>query len=313
MKVTGHLLTILTVLSAAASANILAARGPAKSGADVKAVVIERGKRNGVPPERFQFWEKLPASTWDQLYQLEVKAGGKDGRPMNAEFVPALEKAYLDVLEGKEPNFPSSKKPGAPKPAGVAGGSPTSRSCSVSTPVSTPVRSVGNPPGALMASATAAPKRFTTTTVPLSKSVSSNSTSWANPKPRPIPSELSNGSRPSFQNKNSTVPVVPRVKSAATIQARDHILYTHINRLARRSAKLTGARLRATFMGQAEKNHYAPSQIAFYRSIPQSSWDRIADLSCRQVTPTGRIDYRVKSQYNRAMGQIFRNQLPTFN
>ncbi|KAK6345631.1 hypothetical protein TWF718_007540 [Orbilia javanica] len=83
--------------------------------------------------------------------------------------------------------------------------------------------------------------------------------------------------------------------------------------IAKRKAKLTGAQLRATFMGQVAKNSYAPSQVQFYNSIPQGVWDKLADLSCRVVKPNGQYDTVVAAQQQRAWGQIFRNQIPTFN
>ncbi|KAK6360185.1 hypothetical protein TWF730_006337 [Orbilia blumenaviensis] len=82
--------------------------------------------------------------------------------------------------------------------------------------------------------------------------------------------------------------------------------------LEKRKAKLTGAQLRATFMGQVAKNNYAPSQVQFYNSIPQSVWDKLADLSCRIVKPNGQYDSAVAAQQQRAWGQIFRNQIPNF-
>ncbi|KAK6500906.1 hypothetical protein TWF506_003664 [Arthrobotrys conoides] len=82
--------------------------------------------------------------------------------------------------------------------------------------------------------------------------------------------------------------------------------------LTKRKAKLTGAQLRSTFMGQVAKNNYAPSQVKFYNSIPQGVWDKLADLSCRIVRPNGQYDSRVAAQQQRAWGQIFRNQIPTF-
>ncbi|KAK6504665.1 hypothetical protein TWF481_006606 [Arthrobotrys musiformis] len=80
-----------------------------------------------------------------------------------------------------------------------------------------------------------------------------------------------------------------------------------------RSAKLTGAQLRSTFMGQVAKNGYAAPQVEFYNSIPQSVWDKLADLSCRTVKPNGQYDYAVAAQQQKAWAQIFRNQIPTFN
>ncbi|KAF3934654.1 hypothetical protein ABW20_dc0103375 [Dactylellina cionopaga] len=74
--------------------------------------------------------------------------------------------------------------------------------------------------------------------------------------------------------------------------------------LVKRSAKLTGARYRETFMAAVARGGYAASQVAFYNSIPQSAWDKLAELACNPYA---------RAQYQRALNQLFSNQIPNFN
>ncbi|KAK6544689.1 hypothetical protein TWF694_001375 [Orbilia ellipsospora] len=260
MKATSTLLTLLAVFSAAASAGPIYARAGAKSGADIQKTVIETGSKRGAPVSKVSFWKTLPISVWNQLYDLEARAGGKDGRPLDATVVPALEKAYNQIFAGQIPTFPA-KPPGK-----IQGGA------------------VIPPP--------VAPK-------PDLKNVSPNTTvkTVATTTHAPV------ASLPPSASNIAPAVAAPSAKAAPA----------PVHKIAQRSAKLTGDRLRSTFMNGIDRKGYAASQVAFYKSIPQTTWNRLADLSCNQVTPTGKVDYAVKAKLNRAWGDIFSNRLPTFN
>ncbi|KAF3905037.1 hypothetical protein AA313_de0205450 [Arthrobotrys entomopaga] len=279
MKVAGPFLTLLALFSAAASAGPVHARsGAAKSGADIQKTVIDSGTARGAPASKVNFWKTLPIAVWNQLYDLEARAGGKDGRPLDVAVVPALEKAYSQIFAGQIPTFPA--KPGVP-PGKIQGGA------------------VIPPPVA-----PAAPKQL--------KSVSNHTyTTIAKAATTTLTHTQAASLRPSASNLAPPA-VVPSARATPTVIPSARATPVPERKIAQRSAKLTGARLKSVFMNGIDKKGYAPSQVAFYRGIPQSTWDKLADLSCNQVTRTGRVDYAVKAKLNRAWSDIFSNRLPTF-
>ncbi|KAF3219496.1 hypothetical protein TWF192_006302 [Orbilia oligospora] len=235
MHFTAPLITLLTLLSAAtiaAPASPLSSRAKATTGADLKSKILNEAKQMRQPNTQLEFLSSLPTSIYDQLLELESRAGGGDGQPFYPEVAKHVQQAYGQLKAGQTPTFPSEEE---------------------------------------LPSHTA---------VILDLDFARGKTT----KPSGTP-EASKGTE--------TETPVPAM-------------------LTKRKAKLTGAQLRATFMGQVAKNNYAPSQVQFYNSIPQGVWDKLADLSCRTVKPNGQYDSRVAAQQQRAWGQIFRNQIPTF-
>ncbi|RVD82212.1 uncharacterized protein DFL_006645 [Arthrobotrys flagrans] len=227
MHFTTPLITLLTLLSTATlvASSPLSRRAKATTGADLKSKILNEAKQMHQPTTQLDFLSSLPTSIYDQLLQLESRAGGGDGQPFYPEVAKLVQQAYGQLMAGQTPTFPSE-----------------------------------------------------------------------------LPSHTAVILNLDFARGNPS----------ATSKTPEPAQKTEAAALTKRKAKLTGAQLRATFMGQVAKNNYAPSQVQFYNSIPQSVWDKLADLSCRIVKPNGQYDSAVAAQQQRAWGQIFRNQIPTF-
>ncbi|KAK6528461.1 hypothetical protein TWF281_009701 [Arthrobotrys megalospora] len=233
MHFTTPFITFLTLLSTATFASPLSRRTTATSGADLKSKILHEAQQMKQPTTQIQFLTSLPNSIYDQLLQLESRAGGGNGQPFYPEIAKLVQQVYGQLMAGQTPTFPSE-----------------------------------------------------------------------------LPSQIAIVIPPSSATTGAAV--TPTTTPTETPDALPTIIENETTVLTKRKAKLTGAQLRATFMGQVARNNYAPSQVQFYNSIPQSVWDKLADLSCRIVKPNGQYDSAVAAQQQRAWGQIFRNQIPTF-
>ncbi|KAF3313407.1 hypothetical protein TWF173_005915 [Orbilia oligospora] len=201
MHFTAPLITLLTFLSAttiaAPAASPLSSRAKATTGADLKSKILNEAKQMRQPNTQLEFLSSLPTSIYDQLLELESRAGGGDGQPFYPEVAKHVQQAYGQLKAGQTPTFPSEEElPGH-------------------------------------------------TAVILNLDFARGKATTSSETP-----EASKG--------KETETAVPAT-------------------LTKRKAKLTGAQLRATFMGQVAKNNYAPSQVQFYNSIPQGGGGTAAE------------------------------------